>query len=501
MRLIGAALKRHSGKCGFVVVAAAVTLVMRVTTPDLAPPVDAAVPNKAAPAAATRTSPHPVEPGPSIAALPTARVHDGDTSLPSAPDFVPNAETSSDAAPSAPANPSAAIAQTVQVQRGDTLISVLVNAGVSHDDAYGAIEALRDLFAPKDLKPGQEIALTFSAPEAQHQGPIDFQLVSLSLQPSVERDLQVTRGLDGGFTAFAIDRPLVHRNVAARGQIDSSLFEATQQAGVPLAVVTEAIRAFSYDVDFQRDIQPGDSFEMVYDRLDDEDGNLAKPGDLLYAALTLSGKKLEIYRYALDDGFVDYFNPRGESVRKALLRTPIDGARITSGFGMRKHPILGYSKMHKGVDFGAPQGTPIYAAGDGVIVKIGPNGAYGNYIRIKHTSDYSTAYAHVSRFAKGLRVGSRVRQGEVIAYVGATGRTTGPHLHYEVLVDNKQVNPTAVKLASGTKLAGADLRKFKATIAEMVALREKLESGTTQTAEAPVESTTGCNVAQSGECN
>lgn len=490
MRLIGAALKRHSGKCGFVVVAAVLTLVMRVTTPDFAPPVDAAVPDRNSPPATPRTSANPVEPGPGVAALPTADGRGGESRLPSAPDFVPSTEPGSGAAAPAQTNPSAAVAQTVEVQRGDTLISVLVNAGVAYDDAYGAIEALRDLFAPQDLKPGQEIALTFSAPEAQHQGPIDFQLVSLSLQPSAERDLQVTRSLNGGFTAFAVDRPLVRRSVAVDGTIDSSLFEATQQASVPMAVVAAAIQAFSYDVDFQRDIQPGDSFEMVYDRLDDEGGNLAKPGELLYASLTLSGKKLEIYRYALEDGFVDYFNPKGESVRKALLRTPIDGARITSGFGMRKHPILGYSKMHKGVDFGASDGTPIYAAGDGVITKIGPNGAYGNYIRIKHNSDYSTAYAHVSRFAKGLRAGSRVRQGDVIAYVGATGRVTGPHLHYEVLVDNKQVNPTAIKLASGTKLAGADLRKFKATMAEMVALKDKLESETTQTAEAPVESPT-----------
>jgi len=507
------------------------TLLLRATSPGLLPPVDAAVPNEGtrsdsattsavststlaettevADTTETAPSAEPITPGPSVAALPSPRLPDSGETAPAtssdddqttdvypdeATDQESNATTDIEPIP----NPSAAIAQTVQVQRGDTLITVLVNAGVSHDDAYGAIEALQDLFAPKDLRPGQEIALTFTAPEKQHQGPIDFQLVSLSLQPSVERDLQVRRALDGGFTAFAIDRPLTHRNVAVRGEINSSLFEATEKAGVPVAVITAAIKAFSYDVDFQRDIQPGDTFEFVFDRLDDEDGHLAKPGDLLYASLTLSGKTYELYRYEMSDGFVDYFNPKGESVRKALLRTPIDGARITSGYGMRNHPILGYSKMHKGVDFGAPTGTPIFAAGDGVITRIGPFSAYGNYIQLKHNATYATAYAHISRFAKGLHVGSRVHQGDVIAYVGATGRATGPHLHFEVLVNGSQVNPTSVKLPSGSKLAGADLKKFKSAMSDMIALKEQLEAQQVQTAQAPVQAP-DCSTAPSYE--
>jgi murein DD-endopeptidase MepM/ murein hydrolase activator NlpD len=521
------------------------TLLLRATSPDLLPPVDAAVPHQrtatdnttlsavsTAPATETTevaeatpttassddtdsaatadTAPaaESVAPGPSVAALPAPRVPTSEAEATTAPsDETSDADQADDVYPDEtmgeapvatddadPANPSAAIAQTVQVQRGDTLITVLVNAGVSHDDAYSAIEALQDLFAPKNLRPGQEIALTFSAPEKQHQGTIDFQLVSLSLQPSVDRDLQVTRAIDGGFTAFAIDRPLTHHNVAVRGEIHSSLFEAAQDAGVPVAIISAAIKALSYDVDFQREIQPGDSFEFVFDRLDDEDGNLAKPGDLLYASLTLSGKTIQLYRYEMSDGFVDYFNPKGESVRKALLRTPIDGARITSGYGMRNHPILGYSTMHKGVDFGAPTGTPIFAAGDGVITKIGPFSSYGNYLQVKHNATYATAYAHISRFAKGLHVGSRVHQGDVIAYVGATGRATGPHLHFEVLVNGSQVNPTSVKLPSGSKLAGNDLKKFKAAMGEMIALKEQLEAEQLQTAQGPVQSP-DCSVA------
>jgi murein DD-endopeptidase MepM/ murein hydrolase activator NlpD len=260
----------------------------------------------------------------------------------------------------------------------------------------------------------------------------------------------------------------------AAGSIQSSLFEAGQADGVPIEVMGEIIHAFSYDVDFQRDIQPGDSYEILYERYADGAGNLAKTGDILFASLTLSGRKLALYRYTTADGRTDWFNPKGDSVRKALLRTPVDGAKITSGFGMRMHPILGYSLMHKGVDFGAPIGTPIYAAGDGKIQQIGPFSGYGNYIRIKHTAQYATAYGHISRFAGGLRVGSRVSQGQVIAYVGMTGRATGPHLHFEVILNGKQINPQSIKLPAGEKLRGKELKTYLALVANIDKQRQNL---------------------------
>ena len=238
--------------------------------------------------------------------------------------------------------------------------------------------------------------------------------------------------------------------------------------------MSEVIKAFSYDVDVQRDIQPGDLYGVVYERFEDEDGNLARTGDVLFASMTLSGKAIGIYRYTDRDGFTDYYDQDGHSLRKALLKTPIDGARISSGFGMRKHPILGYSKMHKGIDFAAPSGTPIYAAGNGTIVKIGRNGGYGNYVKIKHANGYATAYAHLSKFAKGLKNGSKVKQGDVIAYVGSTGRATGPHLHYEVMVSGSQVNPKDVKLPTGTTLTGKELALFETRRNEIDKLREDL---------------------------
>jgi murein DD-endopeptidase MepM/ murein hydrolase activator NlpD len=232
-------------------------------------------------------------------------------------------------------------------------------------------------------------------------------------------------------------------------------------AGVPVQIILAMIKTLSYDVDFQRDIQPGDTFEVMFEGLYDTKGKLVRHGDLLYAGLDLSGAEIQLYRYEDAQGTSDFFNAKGESVKKALLRTPVDGAKITSGFGMRNHPILGYSKMHKGIDFGVPPGTPIQAAGDGTVEMAGPNGAYGNYVRLRHGNGFATAYAHMSRIAQGVHTGRRVMQGQVIGFVGSTGRSTGPHLHYEVLQGNSHVNPMSIKVPTGVKLTGKDLDRFQ----------------------------------------
>lgn len=364
--------------------------------------------------------------------------------------------------------------QVLEVKQGDTLMGLLIDAGVPRAEAHNAITALEEVFPPRELMPGQEITLNLSMEPVRFVSQSTPQLVGLRLQPSVERDVKVTRGLDGGFVAEATERPLSVEVAFAGSGIQSSLFEAAQAAELPPAVLSEVIKAFSYDVDFQRDLQPDDQYEVLYERYEDEAGNLARTGDVLFASLTLSGKTIAVYRYTDRDGFTDFYDGKGNSLRKALLRTPIDGARISSGFGMRKHPILGYSRMHKGMDFAAPSGTPIYAAGNGTIAKIGRNGGYGNYIRIKHANGYSTAYAHMSKFAKGLKQGSRVHQGDVIGYVGTTGRSTGPHLHYEVLVKSEQVNPKSIKLPTGQTLTGKEYDRFLIRKAEIDALRNDL---------------------------
>lgn len=353
--------------------------------------------------------------------------------------------------------------RVVMVRRGDTLLDLLLNAGIARAEAHEAVSALRGVFNPRDLRPGQEITLTF--------GPLSLgdhpSLLGASFPATAERDINLSRDAEGRFTALRRDRELSRELIRAAGTVRSSLFEAAGSAGVPGAIMVDLIRVLSYDVDFQRDVQPGDSFDLVFERFRDEDGRFAKDGDVIYGALNLSGTKKQIYRHVHGDGTTGYYNEKGENVRKALLRTPIDGARLTSGFGARTHPILGYSAVHKGADFGAPQGTPIQAAGDGVVEAAGWQGAYGQYVRIRHNQEYATAYAHLSRLPAGMRQGDRVRQGQVIGYVGSTGRSTGPHLHYEVIRRGTQINPIAVQLPTARKLEGEDLIQFRTAKAEI----------------------------------
>jgi murein DD-endopeptidase MepM/ murein hydrolase activator NlpD len=352
------------------------------------------------------------------------------------------------------------------------LFGLLTKAGLSDAEAQAAGHTLADVFSPSDLKVGQEITLNF-ATGAGPETDVESKLVALTLQPSMERDVKLTRDADGQFIAASIDKPLTERVDRAAGQIDISLFESAREAGVPAGLIGDIIKAYSYDVDFQRDIHEGDSFEVMYERFDNDKGDLAKAGRLLYASLMIGGKPMPIYYYERD-GDGEYFTADGIAVRKSLLKTPIDGARITSGFGMRVNPVLGYSAMHQGIDFGAPTGTPIFAAGNGVVEEIGWKNGYGKFIKLRHNGTYETAYGHTSRFASGLKKGSKVKQGQVIAYVGATGRATGPHLHFEIMINGAHVNPSTVKTVSSDKLNGPALKAFKAEVAAIQNQRREL---------------------------
>lgn len=376
----------------------------------------------------------------------------------------------------------AAVNRLIEVRRGDTLMELLVDSGVQRGEAHNAITALSEVFSPRKLKIGQVVRLAMlpigsGATTADDAPDQTLRLVSLGLTANPEEDVLVARQADDSFAARVEARPLTSRISAYSGTIETSLFEAARAEGMPAETVVQLIRLFSFDVDFQREIQPGDRFEVLYDGFYDQNGDLAKIGPLTYAAMELSGKRLELYHFVLPDGSDDHFDPKGRSVRRALLKTPVDGARISSGYGMRKHPIQGYTKMHRGVDFAAPRGTPVYAAGKGVIERIGRNGGYGNYVRIRHNSTYKTAYAHLNNYAKGMKRGVRVNQGQIIGYVGTTGRSTGPHLHYEILVNNKQVNPLKVKLPSGKSLRAGDLEAFLQARAEIDRLRQQYLPG------------------------
>lgn len=346
--------------------------------------------------------------------------------------------------------------QDIEIGRGDTLAGVLQEAGVGGNDAYEVVKALSKHYDPRGVKPGQKLSVHFKP------GTEDvFTKMTMQVDPIKE----ITILKDGEkFAAEMSEKKLVKNTYAGKAEIETSLYGSAARAGIPSAVIADMIRIYSWNIDFQRDIQPGDKMEVMYEAEETEDGEYAKFGNILYANLTVGGKDVQIYRYEMADGRVDYFQPNGFSIRKTLMKTPIDGARISSGFGLRRHPVLGYNKMHKGVDFAAPTGTPIYAAGDGILEYAGRFSSYGNYIRIRHNSQLKTAYAHMHRLGKGMKVGARVGQGDVIGYVGTTGRSTGPHLHYEVMLNSKPVNPKSVNLPTGEQLTGKDFQKFKSYI-------------------------------------
>ena len=362
--------------------------------------------------------------------------------------------------PRAAPGPAAPFHYTLRASAGDTLAGMLTEAGIPGDQAHAAIAALSKRFNPRRIRPGQEVTIHF-----EPDGRGDGHFTGLSLFPEFDRRIIVARSRSGGFEAAEEKVDLKRILVRHQGGISRSLFLDGEKAGIPRPVLAGMIRAFSWDVDFQRDIRKGDAFQVMHERFLNGAGEAIHDGKILFASLTLSGVRYPIYLHAPEDGGGEYFNEKGESAQKALMRTPIDGARLSSGFGKRRHPILGYTKMHRGVDFAAPRGTPIYAAGSGRVETAGRNGAYGNYVRIRHNARYATAYAHMKRIA--TRRGRRVRQGQVIGYVGTTGRSTGPHLHYEILLGGRRTNPLTVKMPSGRKLKGAELARFQGIRAEL----------------------------------
>ncbi len=351
--------------------------------------------------------------------------------------------------------------EILEIKTGDTIAGALQNMGLSGAEAYRAVKAMSKHYDPRMIKPGQAISVHVQ------NGDSGLELVGLNMQLDAIREVSIDRDAQGRFVAILNQKDVILQVKAAQASIETSLYGSAAQAGIPASVVAEMIRIYSYQVDFQRDIRQGDKVEILYEVYETEDGRFARYGDVLFANLAVGGKDLPVYRYSDKNGDTDYYRENGLSLKRTLMKTPVDGARMSSGFGMRRHPVLGYNKMHKGVDFAAPRGTPIYAAGKGVVERAGRNGGYGNYIRIKHNGSLKTAYAHLHKFAKGIKSGVRVKQGQIIGYVGSTGRSTGPHLHFEVLKNGKQVNPKSIKSSAGEKLAGAKLKAFKGQISEI----------------------------------
>ncbi len=343
----------------------------------------------------------------------------------------------------------------MRVANGETLAGLLTRAGASSTDANAALSSIADVYNPRRLRPGQAISLYFQRDGAQAR------LTGVAFRSEPGASVAANRTAAGAFEAREVQMPLTFEIARIAAPVETSLYSSALQLGATDREVAALADAFSYDVDFQRDVRPGDNFELVFERFYDDEGNTVRTGDLLFVSLESSRGSREFYQFmAPGDSRPDWYDADGKSARRFLMKTPINGARLSSGYGMRRHPILGYSRMHRGTDFAAPTGTPILAAGDGTIERAGPFSSFGNYVRIRHANGYETAYAHMSRFARGMRAGARVRQGQIIGYVGTTGRSTGPHLHYEVLRRGQQVNPMSSRVANGRNLTGRALELF-----------------------------------------
>ncbi len=337
-------------------------------------------------------------------------------------------------------------ARRATLKRRETLSDLIKRLDLPNNDGHRALYSLTssDLLDARRVRPGLEVT-------AHVDGD---QLNAFTVDLEAGRRLLTKRMPNGEYQAMALNSAAVKWPMLVKGTIQTSLYQDAQVLGAEDQQVVDFAQVFAYDLDFQREVHPGDQFEMVFDVITDERGNVIRRGDVLFAALNGKTVSKSFYRFETpDEKITDYFQANGESSTKFLMKTPINGARISSRFGKRRHPISGFTRLHKGTDFAAPTGTPIYAAGNGVVERASRYGGYGHYIRIRHAKGYKTAYAHLSRYGSGIKSGRSVRQGQVIGYVGSTGASTGPHLHYEVYKNGKAVDVMRLKLPTGRKLA------------------------------------------------
>lgn len=376
--------------------------------------------------------------------------------------------------------PAEPVDDSFTIGKGRTLTDELVDRGISPDVAQSLVAAIEPIFPARLIKAGTKFDITLDRQQDFYGRDATFP-VELSFRPGPKERLVVEADDDGNFVASldgkgdgAKSQYASVTQFRTKARVGASLYATAKDNNVPDYIIGELVRVFSYEVDFQRQVRPDDTFEVFYGN--PLTGSSTKRKVLHYMRLTVDGEPKTYFRYVDDDGRVDYVDENGRSYSKALLKTPVSGAKLTSGFGMRRHPLLGYTKMHTGLDFGAPIGTPIRAAASGTIESAGRHGAYGIAIEIRHSGKFETLYGHMSKLAAGIREGTRVNQGQVIGFVGSTGRSTGPHLHYEVLINKKPVNPLAVKSSGNKQLAGNELLKFRSYKQRVVALMQNAPS-------------------------
>jgi len=336
------------------------------------------------------------------------------------------------------------------VKKGQTFSSILDSFNFENKKKFEIINSINAIYDLRELKVNQKIFFLINNEEKVENIIIELNY-NTNLEVELKSDIKIEKK----------ELETISEIESKEYVIFNSLYADGINNNIPNQILVKLIQLFSFDLDFQRDIQKNTKVSLSYEIISVKNKSEYTFGDIEYANIKIKQNTLEYFKFVTDDGFIDYFNRQGKNVKKSILKTPLDGARISSSFGMRKHPISGFNKMHKGLDFAAPIGTPVYAGGNGIIEMVGVNGGYGKYIRIRHNNEYKTAYAHLSSYKKGMSKGVRVNQGDIIGYVGSTGRSTGPHLHYEIIYQNKQINPLKLKLPSGKILKGEELERFK----------------------------------------
>ena len=343
-----------------------------------------------------------------------------------------------------------------KIKSGDSIQKILKKFKIQNNEIANIINQYKKHGNPNQLLTGNRVDIVVEKDLYEKNNFI----VKFSIPITKSSTIEITKNEQGKISSKKIITKLYKKKVLAENVILNNLYSSAVEAKINPDTIIEFARIFGFEIDFQRDIRKNDYFKIIYDKYFDENSEFIKSGSILYAHMSVNGREITLYKFGNDKTY-GYFDISGKSVEKALMKTPINGARLSSPFGKRKHPILGYNKMHKGTDFAAPSGTPIMASGSGTIVLAKWCGGGGNCIKIKHNSTYETVYGHMKNFARGMKKGKKVKQGEIIGYVGSTGMSTGPHLHYVVMINGKRVNSQTLKLPSGKILKDNERTLFE----------------------------------------
>jgi len=352
---------------------------------------------------------------------------------------------------------------------GDTYESIVNNLDIIKKEKKILLSSILQEKSLKILKINQKFIFKYDNLSAK--------IIEFKIETDKKNEVLFSRLAEGAnFKTQKIQKNFKKKLVYKETIITNSLYNSAINLGIKPNIIIEFARLYGFQVDFQRDVWKDDSFQIIYEEFVNEENKVVDTGEIIFANLNLQNSDLQLYKYEYEKNKVDYFDENGKSIRKTLMKTPINGARLSSSFGKRKHPILGYTKMHTGTDFAAPTGTPIMASGDGKVTKAGWCGGGGNCVKIKHNSTYQTVYAHMSKFGRGIKRGARVKQGQIIGYVGSTGLSTGPHLHYEVIENGKKINSQKLKLPSGKVLKGNERKSFEVSKIKIDVLKSDLIS-------------------------